>query len=271
MKNLLTESIASLPSIVEDTIHTVFKSYKRVLRVNATDNTFVSIITQDDQYPETLYDWCKLSVDTGEIYYQDAEAFLKFMNPINLRSYFKSSEDKKRIFRYRRLALDGTYRWVALELFPSVEFTKDNQIMILYVRDIHDDYTYQISEQRKLYYLSTHDASTGLKNRLAFIDDTMYLEGYTGVVTIRVADSVSNIVDIVTQSNITDNNSIYFMTNVDLILLISEKESDRFVTNFWSLKNHLPSDTRIGYYYNLESKLNINEALFESEEMMYER
>lgn len=272
--DLLTNSLATLPPIVEDAIQTVFRSYKKLIRINAIEGSYESIIEPtpvvDTNKTPDIYSWCKLSVGLGEIHYQDADAFLKFMNPINLRTYFKTPQDRKKIFRYRRLSSEGTFRWVALELFPSVEFTKENQIIILCVRDIHDDYTYQLVEQRKMYYLSTHDASSGLKNRLAFMDDIMQnLEDYRGVITIRSTDNILDDIETILSQKITDISDIYSMNTTDIIILIRDKDSERFLENFWNLKNNL-KNTLVGYYYTSQL-LNINEALFEAEEMMYER
>ncbi|WP_443770082.1 hypothetical protein [Anaerostipes sp.] len=47
------------------------------------------------------------------------------------------------MFHYR-LNITGQFRWVSMELFRSSEYTDTNQMIILYVRDINDEYLKQL-------------------------------------------------------------------------------------------------------------------------------
>ena len=36
--------------------------------------------------------------------------------------------------------LEGQYRWVSMEIVRSTEYREDNQQVVMYIRDINDDY-----------------------------------------------------------------------------------------------------------------------------------
>ena len=41
--------------------------------------------------------------------------------------------------QYRRV-LEGQYQWVSMEIVRSTEYREDNQQVVMYIRDINDDY-----------------------------------------------------------------------------------------------------------------------------------
>lgn len=49
------------------------------------------------------------------------------------------------MIRYRRKVKDE-FKWVSLTMICSEEYEDDNQIVMLYVRDINDDYLKQLDE-----------------------------------------------------------------------------------------------------------------------------
>ena len=73
-------------------------------------------------------------------------------------------------FRYRR-KIDGEFRWVQLQLAPSVEYSEENQVMLLSLRDVHEEYTDYLRKRQELVDTMNRDALTYLFNRLKFNED----------------------------------------------------------------------------------------------------
>ena len=60
--------------------------------------------------------------------------YRQFTGIDRLRAYFRE-EKTKLSCRYRR-KMDGEFRWVQMDLVPSIEYREENQILILYVKDV---------------------------------------------------------------------------------------------------------------------------------------
>ena len=58
-----------------------------------------------------------------------------------------------------------------LELSPSVEYSEDNQVFLLSLRDVHEEYTAQLRNHQELVDTMNRDALTNLFNRLKFNED----------------------------------------------------------------------------------------------------
>lgn len=62
--------------------------------------------------------------------------YLKFTDIDNIKSHFEQSDERMR-FRYRRKT-NEQFKWVVMEIMKSSEYRSDNQIVILYIQDVHD-------------------------------------------------------------------------------------------------------------------------------------
>ena len=273
---IIFKSATIKEKLLNDAVKTIYKLYIKILKVDIISDTYEEIKLSEPMYNKSFSGSVK-NFATNGVFYQDIKDFLEFTDLDNMKNYFKDNNSKKIIFRYRRRCIDGGIRWVALEVFPCEEFTEDNQKILIYIKDIHDDYTYQIKEQRKMQYLSTHDNETGLKNNLAFTDDIESgKECIIVIIKFRLSYGgnaikfSSDINDILAAE--THNHNIYRISNKDFIILFEDNSLSytECRTIFDNMKEKLSQYGLIGEYINSNNNKNINELLFEVDQDMYD-
>lgn len=73
-----------------------------------------------------------------DIYPEDKIDFIKFMNIYNLKKYFNKNDKPLRVY-YRR-KLNDKWIWVCLEITKDYEYSENNPIVLLTIKDVDDDY-----------------------------------------------------------------------------------------------------------------------------------
>ena len=164
-----------------DTLPTISTLYDKLLRINLTNNTYEPVIVDSDEKEQlvggviNMYEWWAGYSQSGNVASEDMGAFSTLTKTGSLQKRF--AEDPTPVnFRYRR-KVDGEYRWAQLELSPSVEYSEENQVMLLSLRDVHEDYTEQLRRRQELLDTMNRDALTSLYNRLKFKEDLAELGG----------------------------------------------------------------------------------------------
>lgn len=154
---------------LEDAIQMLSVLYHKILKINLTKDSYEAIKVYDEEKISTCGMSLKISkwfwnfAKAGNVYEEDVEEYLGFCNLEYLREQFKRSRECQYI-RYRR-KMGNEFRWVMMELIPSIEYMDENQVVMLYVRDIHDSYTAELNYQKNLEYYCNNDLLTGLYNR----------------------------------------------------------------------------------------------------------
>lgn len=126
---------------IKDTISHV---YFKILKVNLTKDTHQNIMVAADEmepangYSEKLSEWLVKFAEAGFVNKEDLKGYMSFCNLDYLRGQFQAG-NKFVCFHYRRMVKEE-YRWVSVELVPGKEYREDDQVVYLYVRDIHDSY-----------------------------------------------------------------------------------------------------------------------------------
>ena len=158
-----------------DTLPTISSLYDKLIRINLSNNTYEPVIVDADDQDRlvggviNMYEWWAGSSKDGNIAPEDMGAFGALTKSGSLQKRF--AEDPTPVnFRYRRKVGDE-FRWVQLEITPSVEYSEENQIMLLSLKDIHEEYTAQIRSRQALIDNMHRDALTSLFNRLKFNED----------------------------------------------------------------------------------------------------
>lgn len=155
--------------MLEDSLKILSTIFHKILKINLTEDNFVIIKGYEDEmnnkqgYAEKISTWLRNFALCGNVHEEDKEAYLKFSNISFLRNHFKHSKEYLRC-RYRRRT-EGTFRWVSMELVPSIEYSDENQVLMLYIRDIQDEYVSELHYQKELEYQCNTDILTGLWNR----------------------------------------------------------------------------------------------------------
>ena len=158
-----------------DTLPTISSLYDKLIRINLSNNTYEPVIVDSDEQERlsggviNMYEWWAGYSQNGNIASEDMGAFSTLTKTGSLQKRF--AEDPSPIsFNYRR-KINGEFRWVQLSISPSVEYSEDNQIMLLTLKDIHEEYTAQERRHQELLDNMHRDALTNLYNRLKFNAD----------------------------------------------------------------------------------------------------
>ncbi len=163
-------------TIMVDALSTLSGIYHKILKINITEDSFQSIkVSQEErkQFVEKLAkisEWWQKFEDAGNVYIEDAEAYHEFTNIEHLRALFWEDSTRTHSCRYRRRQGDS-WRWAQMELLSSIEYTDDNQILILYVKDIHEDVLKEERNRQALLDGYHRDALTRLYNRHKYNED----------------------------------------------------------------------------------------------------
>ena len=163
-----------------DTLPTISSLYDKLIRINLSNNTYEPVLAGTDEQGQlaggviNMYEWWNGYSKDGNIAAEDMGAFSTLTQPGSLQKRF--AEDPSPVsFRYRR-KIGDEFRWVQLEIAPSVEYSEENQIMLLSLKDIHAEYTAQMRRRQELIDSMNRDALTNLFNRLKFNYDIEKLE-----------------------------------------------------------------------------------------------
>ncbi|MCH5204385.1 MAG: GGDEF domain-containing protein [Oscillospiraceae bacterium] len=158
-----------------DTLPTISSLYDKLIRLNLSSNTYEPVIVDADEKERlvggviNMYEWWAGYSKDGNIASEDISSFSALTKVGSLQKHF--AEDPTPVsFRYRR-KVDGEFRWVQLELSPSLEYSEDNQVILLSIRDVHEEYTAQLRNRQELVDTMNRDALTNLLNRLKFNND----------------------------------------------------------------------------------------------------
>ena len=158
-----------------DTLPTISSLYDKLIRINLSNGTYEPVIVDADEQERlvggviNMYEWWAGYSKDGNIASEDMGAFGTLTKTGSLQQRF--AEDPTPVnFRYRRKVGDE-FRWVQIQIAPSVEYSEDNQIMLLSLKDVHEEYEAEIRSRQELIDTMNTDALTGLFNRFKFNED----------------------------------------------------------------------------------------------------
>ncbi|MCI5857616.1 MAG: diguanylate cyclase [Agathobacter sp.] len=126
----------------QEAFHTVCASYTKILRVDLAANVY-SIIQMDTAEQNALEgigyaftDWVSFFAKSDMIYKDDLDTYIQNMDIEFLRKFFSQGTPYFCMFYRRRI--NGIFRRVMLELIPSLQFSDENQVVFLFVKNIDD-------------------------------------------------------------------------------------------------------------------------------------
>ena len=207
-----------------DTLPTVSSLYDKLIRINLSNNTFEPVIVDADEQERlvggviNMYEWWAGYSQNGNIAAEDMGAFSTLTRAGSLQERF--AQDPTPVsFRYRRKVNDE-FRWVQLEIAPSVEYSEKNQIMLLSLKDIHEEYTAQMRSRQELIDNMNHDALTNLSNRLKFNEDIEALTKADGPIFTCLYIDVNGLHEL--------NNLLGHQKGDDMLCCVAETLRERF-------------------------------------------
>ncbi|XCP83520.1 GGDEF domain-containing phosphodiesterase [Roseburia hominis] len=133
----------------QDIADIISHNFLKILKVNLTTDTHLDVLVAADElegengYADRFSEWLERFAGTGYVSEEDRNNYLSFCNLNHLRKRFKTGS--KFISCHYRRKVDGEFRWVSMEVVAGKEYRDDNQVVFLYVRDIHSDYLQQLN------------------------------------------------------------------------------------------------------------------------------
>lgn len=119
-------------------------SYHKIVKGNLTLDTYEVVKLPKEERGEPAYQaatmsaWLNMLADSGNIHSEDIEKFRAFVQPDLLKEELRAGKDLL-VCNYRRKS-GGEYRWNTLEIIPDSSYSDENQMVMIYVKDVHDIY-----------------------------------------------------------------------------------------------------------------------------------
>lgn len=126
----------------DEALKMLSNTYQKILRINLTTDSHEDLklddseITPEKGFSENISQWLTGFAETGQVHPNDREAYLLFTNINSLREQFRSG--KTYLCCHYRRRTGNQFRWASMELIPCSEYTAENQLIFLYVKDIHN-------------------------------------------------------------------------------------------------------------------------------------
>ncbi len=161
-------------SDLDDALSMLSSMFYCILKINLTEDTFKEITFFNDSKTnastlEAFSSWASALAESGEIHIDDLELYDDFTSLKSLRTTFSDGNNYTSCKFHQRI--NGEYRWVLMEVLKSHEYTEDSQVVVLYLRDVHEEYLRQKNEFAQL---SNMAAKTTLLNLTADLAEYTY-------------------------------------------------------------------------------------------------
>lgn len=134
----------NISSNLKDVVTMLSTIFYRILKIDLEADSY-EIIEQGNNDPlrelyqkESISACLKDVAEKGYIHEEDYKEYTEFCSLEHLKKIFLDGSQYASL-QYRRV-LEGQYRWVSMEIVRSTEYREDNQQVVMYIRDINDDY-----------------------------------------------------------------------------------------------------------------------------------
>ena len=250
----------SLPNLA---LQAIYNSHTKILEINLTDDSF-SIIKNDDKeidfdknYSDRISEWLKNFALSGNVYSEDVQEF-KTKTEVTYIKYHLENFSSILSIRYRRRQTDK-YVWVVMEILRSPEYSKDCEKAFLYVRNINQEYSIEIEQQRELEKLCSTDQLTGFNNFYSYKRKCIELEQSLSKKSVGIIFADLNGLKIINDTQGHDKGNEYIINFCQKIEMLNMKDyvyrigGDEFVFIF----NNINKQQLIEKYEKLISTVNI--------------
>lgn len=144
VRNMIT-LYDNISSNLKDAVTMLSTIFYRILKIDLEADSY-EIIEQGNSDPlrelyqkESISACLKDVAEKGYIHEEDYKEYTEFCSLEHLKKIFLDGSQYASL-QYRRV-LEGQYRWVSMEIVRSTEYREDNQQVVMYIRDINDDYS----------------------------------------------------------------------------------------------------------------------------------
>lgn len=143
VRNMIT-LYDNISSNLKDAVTMLSTIFYRILKIDLEADSY-EIIEQGNSDPlrelyqkESISACLKDVAEKGYIHEEDYKEYTEFCSLEHLKKIFLDGSQYASL-QYRRV-LEGQYRWVSMKIVRSTEYREDNQQVVMYIRDINDDY-----------------------------------------------------------------------------------------------------------------------------------
>ena len=143
VRNMIT-LYDNISSNLKDAVTMLSTIFYRILEIDLEADSY-EIIEQGNSDPlrelyqkESISACLKDVAEKGYIHEEDYKEYTEFCSLEHLKKIFLDGSQYASL-QYRRV-LEGQYQWVSMEIVRSTEYREDNQQVVMYIRDINDDY-----------------------------------------------------------------------------------------------------------------------------------
>lgn len=146
----------------------------KIIEIDLSNDSYKSIKTIDGEKSKyySLTRWVMEYAINDDIYPEDRINFIKFMNIYNLKKHFDNNDKALRIY-YRR-KLSDKWVWVCLEITKDYEYSENNPIVLLTIKDVDDDYIGDMLNAKK--NQEDYDSITRFQNGKKYKDKLVSLQ-----------------------------------------------------------------------------------------------
>lgn len=119
----------------------ICQAFTKILKVNLKEDSFVAIRLDPSEknalhgYSESISTWFKDFGKSGRVHPEDLDHYLEKTDLNYLTKYFMDNTNHSLTIYYRRKIGDGFHK-VIMEMIPVKDFSEENQIVFLYVKNI---------------------------------------------------------------------------------------------------------------------------------------
>lgn len=143
VRNMIT-LYDNISSNLKNAVTMLSTIFYRILKIDLEADSY-EIIEQGNSDPlrelyqkESISACLKDVAEKGYIHEEDYKEYTEFCSLEHLKKIFLDGSQYASL-QYRRV-LEGQYRWGSMEIVRSTEYREDNQQVVMYIRDINDDY-----------------------------------------------------------------------------------------------------------------------------------
>lgn len=143
VRNMIT-LYDNISSNLKNAVTMLSTIFYRILKIDLEADSY-EIIEQGNSDPlrelyqkESISACLKDVAEKGYIHEEDYKEYTEFCSLEHLKKIFLDGSQYASL-QYRRV-LEGQYQWVSMEIVRSTEYREDNQQVVMYIRDINDDY-----------------------------------------------------------------------------------------------------------------------------------
>lgn len=143
VRNMIT-LYDNISSNLKDAVTMLSTIFYRILKIDLEADSYEIIEQGNSDSLRELYQKESISAclkdvaEKGYIHEEDYKEYTEFCSLEHLKKIFLDGSQYASL-QYRRV-LEGQYRWVSMEIVRSTEYREDNQQVVMYIRDINDDY-----------------------------------------------------------------------------------------------------------------------------------